>query len=63
MSSQATLTDYDIQALVDNELGWEEEKLVRAYIESNHEARKRYDELMRQKSLLRKWWFSKKGAL
>jgi hypothetical protein len=28
--TRQTITDFDIQALVDNELGWEEEKSVRA---------------------------------
>ena len=51
-----TITDFEIQALVDNELSWEEEKQVRAYIEASAAARSRYDELVRQKRLLQEWW-------
>ena len=50
------VTDYDIQALVDGELEWEEEKRVRAYISSNWQALQRYHELVDQKNLLKKWW-------
>lgn len=50
------ITDFDIQALVDNELSWEQEKSVRAYLEATPEAHKRYKELCRQKRLLQEWW-------
>jgi hypothetical protein len=55
MPSQ-TITDFDIQALVDNELGWEEEKHVWAYIEAVPDAERRYKELVQQKRLLQQWW-------
>jgi anti-sigma factor RsiW len=50
------ITDFDIQALVDNELSWEDEKRVRAYIQSNPDAKRRYDELSAQQTALRSWW-------
>ena len=51
-----TITDFDIQALVDNELGREEQKRDRAYIETMPEAGRRYEELLRQKLILQEWW-------
>ncbi len=56
------ITSYDIHALVDNELEWEDEKRVRAYIRDNEEARKFYNELCRQRKLLQRWWAGTKGA-
>ena len=50
------ITDYDIQALVDNELTWEDEKRVRAHLKNNPEAEKRYQELMLQRKSVRGWW-------
>lgn len=50
------VTDYDIQALVDNELGHERAKQVQAHIDQNLRARKRYQELKEQKDLLKSWW-------
>ena len=47
------ITDYDIQALVDDELGHEEGKEVLSYLEQDSTARKRYNELMKQKNLLK----------
>ena len=49
-------TDFDIQALIDNELSWEEEKKVRKYLRENVRAKERYLELKKQKELLQKWW-------
>lgn len=54
--SHQTITDFDIQALVDNELEWEQEKSIRAYLEVTPEAKRRYEELCRQKRLLQEWW-------
>lgn len=56
MITDQNITDYDIQALVDNELPWEEEKRIRAYITSNPDAHERYKELCRQRALLKDWW-------
>lgn len=44
--------DYDIQALVDNELTQAQEQDVRAYLERDRHARDRFEQLMRQKKLL-----------
>lgn len=52
------ITDYDIQALIDNELDWESEKLVRQHIAADHHAAKRYRVLKEQKNLLKSWWRS-----
>jgi hypothetical protein len=41
---------------VDNELSWEEEKQVRAYVDAFPDARRRYEELAKQKRLLQEWW-------
>ncbi len=48
-------TDFDIQALADNELSWEDAKEVLLYLETNPSAMKRYKELLEQKDLLKKW--------
>lgn len=50
------ITDYDIQALVDNELDWEDEKIVRHHISENQNAGDRYKELIHQKKLLKRLW-------
>lgn len=50
------VTDYDIQAYIDNELDHETEKVVRHYIEHTTQARERYKELKRQKTSLISWW-------
>ena len=49
------VTDFDIQALVDNELLWEDAKEVMLFLESDAAAMKRYQELMEQKELLKAW--------
>lgn len=55
------VTDYDIQALIDNELDWESEKRVRLHLEHNPHAKKYYDDLVHQKKLLRLWAEQKKS--
>ena len=55
MSAQ-NISDYEIQALVDNELDWEKEKRVRAFVDNNARAQERYQELIEQKEILREWW-------
>jgi hypothetical protein len=50
--------DYDIQALVDSQLGWEEEKRIWQAIERNPALHRRYDEVVAQKKLLLAWWAS-----
>lgn len=54
--SKNNITDYDIQALVDNELQHEDAKKVCAYIEKSAQAQKRYHELVEQKIMLKTWW-------
>lgn len=61
MDRHATVSDMDIQALVDNELTWEDEKRVRSYIAGDASAKARYEMLRRQKILLKEWWDSKKS--
>ena len=55
MGQRDNINDYDIQALIDNELEWEQEKHIRAFIEHNSVAKSRYEELKEQKMLLQKW--------
>lgn len=50
------VTDYDIQALVDNELEHEDAERVRQHIERSNNARQRYEQLLKQKALLMSWW-------
>ncbi len=60
MMNTQYFTDYDIQALLDNELSWEDEKRVREFINRNPPVKKRYEELERQKKLLKAWWSTQK---
>lgn len=53
------IIDLEIQALIDNELDWEEEKRVRAAIEKNTCAKKRFEQLKAQKKMIIRWWYSK----
>lgn len=50
------VTDYDIQALVDAQLDWDQEKRVWQAIQANSMYQKRYEELIQQKKLLLAWW-------
>ncbi len=50
------ITELDIQALVDNQLEWEKAKEVLVYIDSNRWAQQYYEQLVRQKKLLKVWW-------
>ncbi len=52
MGRRETISDYDIQAFVDNELDHDMADLVRAYINTNNYAQQRYRELCHQKELL-----------
>ena len=47
------ITDLDIQALVDNELDWEDQKRVRKAIECNAYFLVRYEELKKQKAWMK----------
>ena len=50
------VTEFDIQALVDNQLEWEKAKDVLRYIDDNPWAQTYYEQLIRQKKLLKSWW-------
>jgi anti-sigma factor RsiW len=50
------IMDYDIQALVDNELDSEQEREILSYIQSDPELRNRLKELIIQRKLLKLWW-------
>lgn len=50
------ITDYDIQALIDNELDWEQEKQIRNAIKRNSEHLKRYKEILIQKKSIQQWF-------
>lgn len=52
------ITDFDIQALVDEALDYEEAKRVRAQLATDAQARRRYEELKAQKTALLRWWQS-----
>jgi anti-sigma factor RsiW len=54
--SLQNITDYDLQALVDNELDWEDQKAVLDHVERDPEAKKRYEELKAQKEALKKYF-------
>ena len=45
-ATRQIIDDFEIQALVDHQLGWEEEKRVWSEIESNPQLRRRYNELV-----------------
>lgn len=55
------VTDFDIQALLDGELNARDTQRVKTYLRENHYAQKRYEELKKQRSYIRKWWAGKKN--
>jgi len=60
MMDDHIVTDMDIQALVDNQLNWEEEKRVRRHLFQSPDAQKRYDQLRQQKQIMLMWWQERK---
>jgi anti-sigma factor RsiW len=50
------ITELDVQALVDSQLTWEEEKQVRREMGKNFALKKHYDQIVKQKKLLVNWW-------
>lgn len=50
------IKDQDIQALVDNELDRDTEKLILLGVQNHLSSRVRFEELLKQKELLRLWW-------
>lgn len=55
------ISNLDIQALVDNELSWEEEKKVRRYLDAHPGSQKHFESLRNQKKLLQEWWRNRKS--
>jgi hypothetical protein len=51
-----SVTSLDIQALIDNELDPERKDFVRAVIQHHPSLERKFEELCRQKELLRLWW-------
>lgn len=49
----------DIQALVDGQLDQAGQEKVRRLIEQDQGAAQRYEQLMRQKYMLSRWWTEK----
>jgi hypothetical protein len=52
------IDEFDIQALVDSQLGWEEEKRIWKEIQKDAALLRQYNELVRQKKMLLLWWAS-----
>jgi hypothetical protein len=50
------ITEFEVQALIDSQLNWEEEKRVRKELETNVHLREYYEMLLEQKKLLVLWW-------
>lgn len=50
------IKDEDIQALVDGELSLERARMIRHEIDEDEGLKKRYQDLMDQKDLLKSWW-------
>jgi len=50
----------EIQALVDNELDWEQEKTIRERIAGDPLAREYYEKIKHQKNLILDWWKNKR---
>jgi anti-sigma factor RsiW len=58
MATQTTITDWDIQALLDNELSEAEQTAILRAMRDDFALRERYDNLRRQRDALRLWWKS-----
>lgn len=56
MGTRHSISDFDIQALIDNELSWEDQKIVQSFIENDHEAQKKFDEFLLQKKKIKAWY-------
>jgi anti-sigma factor RsiW len=51
-----SITDWDIQALIDNELSAEEQRHVLQALQEDRALQDRYNRLKGQKALLQTWW-------
>tara|TARA_B100000686_G_scaffold352136_1_gene453097 strand:- start:4530 stop:4724 length:195 start_codon:yes stop_codon:yes gene_type:complete len=56
MTATLNITEQDIEALVDNQLEWEEAKRVLTYINQHEWAQNYYEQIVRQKKILKAWW-------
>ncbi len=59
MTLLKNFSDYDLQALLDNELDEQEKNHVLNFIKNNPSAQKRFEELLKQKNILKKWYKNK----
>ncbi len=53
---RAPLSDFDIQAYIDNELEWERAKEILAQIQADPALEKRYQSLLDLKHKIQDWW-------
>ena len=60
MTMTKRVTDFDIQAYIDDELEAEDAHRIGEFIENNKWARQRYLELVRQNQILLQWWSTTK---
>ncbi len=51
-----TITDWDIQAYLDNELSAAQQDMLMRALQFDPALRDRYNELRRQRDLLKQWW-------
>lgn len=56
MTISRTISDLDIQALIDGELEKEDQRIVKERVMANPALKKRYFQLEKQKTLLKLWW-------
>ncbi len=56
MGQKGTITEWDIQALIDGELSAQEEAYVLKILDENPDMQERYKFLQKQKQLLQLWW-------
>lgn len=61
ISRSLFLEDWDIEAFVDNELDWEDEKYVRNLLKYDPKSEKHYQTLRRQKQLINMYWNDKQS--
>lgn len=53
------ISDFDVQALIDNELSPQRRIQVLEMLNGSNELKKRYQVLLEQRELLKLWWDSK----
>ncbi len=50
------ITDYDIEALIDNELKWSDRVRIYRHVMSDINAYRKYKKLRKQKKMIQKWY-------